>query len=359
MAPRRQPHQGSAEWYAERRTGYGASDAPILVEGDEAAWRQLHGEKLGLLPHREGSETMDLGKRLEDVIARAAADRLGERLVRVNRIVRHPELPHVFASLDRRRRLSAQRAWRPVEIKKWGHKTDDFGQAGSDIVPVRWLYQVQQQAAVTGADAVDIWVLFGGSKLEPFTVGRDQSMIDEILELETAAWAYVARGEMPPWPGQAPRRIVLAADEIEVDDTIRNLVEIHETADAKAKRAAQELKDAKDRLRAALADVGAAKGLMADGRKVSVSHRPQEPSRSVEHELVASAYRHALEELVGYAQALKSPRAVKAIGAGDDFYHALDAAQGALEVAESLFTTTKAGQRQLRVTLKESRANAA
>ena len=335
----RELYQGTPAWYAERRTGYGASDAPILVEGDEAAWRQLHGEKLNLLPDREGSETMDLGKELEDPIAKLAAKRLGERLYRVNRIVRHPDLPHVFASLDRRRRLTAQRAWRPVEIKKWGHKGDEFGPAGSDIVPVRWLYQVQQQAAVTGADAVDIWVLFGGSKLEPFTVGRDESMIDEILALETAAWKYVQRGEMPPWPGQAPQRIVLAVDEIPLDDTLRQLVELHETAAADAKRAEQELEDAKNRLRLALADAGAAKGVLEDGRKVSVLHRPQEPAQRTDWKLVATALRKVVEE---------APL--------DEAGHL---ARPDLDAIESMFTSTAKPRRDLRVTVKENRANAA
>lgn len=331
MTSRRQPYQGTDAWRAERRTGYGASDAPILVEGDEAAWRQLHGEKLGILPDREATETMELGHRLEDVIARVAAEREGWRLARVNRLLRHPDLSHVFASLDRRI-VGGNR--RPVEVKKWAVKGDEFGPAGSDIVPVRWLYQVQQQAAVTGADAIEVVVLFGGSKIERFTVGRDQSMIDEILELETAAWAYVARGEMPPWPGQAPQRIVLAVDEIEVDDTLRNLVEIHEAADVAAKRAEQELRDAKDRLRAALSDAGAAKGVMADGRRVSIAHRPQEPRVTTDWKLVAQAFREHAREMDA-----------------DLFAELVE--------LESLFTTTSEPQRPLRVTVKEPRANAA
>ena len=64
------------------------------------------------------------------------AERTGIKLQRVNRLVRHPDLPYVFASLDR---MSPGN--RPVEIKKWGFKTDAFGPEGSDIVPTSWLYQ--------------------------------------------------------------------------------------------------------------------------------------------------------------------------------------------------------------------------
>lgn len=333
---RRTPYQGTDAWRAERRTGYGASDAPILVEGDETAWRQLHGEKLGLLPERQATETMELGHRFEDVIARVAAEREGWRLVRVNRLVRHPELGHVFASLDRRQ-LGGSR--RPVEVKKWAVKGDDWGPAGSDIVPLRILYQLQQQAAVTGSDAIEVVVLFGGQKIERFTVGRDETMIDEILGLETAAWAYVARGEMPPWPGLAPQRIVLAADEIPLDDTLRGLVELHEAAAADVKQAEQHLDDAKDRLRAALADAGAAKGILADGRRVSVAHRPQEPRRVVDWKSVAAAYRQLIDRLE----------------------HGQPPTDPSLELDRivEMFTSASDPQRPLRVTVKESRANAA
>ena len=351
----RQPYQSTEAWRAERRTGYGASDAPILVEGDEAAWRQLHGEKLGLLPDRAATETMDLGKRLEHTILRMGAEREGWRAVRVNRILRHPDLAYVFASLDGRKIGDR----RPIEVKKWGFKSDDWGPAGSDIVPVRILYQVQQQAAVTVADAVELLVLFGGSKLERFTIGRDQSLIDELLELETAAWAFVARGEMPPWPGQAPRRITLAADEIPVDDTILNLVDVYTAADERAKVAAQDLDDAKDRLRAVLADVGGAKGVLPDGRRLSISHRPQEPAQKVTWELVASAYRKALEShrpLLSDGHLGCSCGWVAEPGGIDWREHAISADPDTLE---SLFTVTAAGARPLRINIGKEAKNAA
>src|SRR5262245_26621958 len=120
-------YQRTPAWFAERRTGIGASDAPILVEGDEAAWKQLFGEKLGLVDPTPPNDAMALGARLEDTIAAMAAESLGERLYRVNRIIRHPDLSHVFASLDRRRK-----GGRPVELKRWGYRGDPWGPAGRD-----------------------------------------------------------------------------------------------------------------------------------------------------------------------------------------------------------------------------------
>ena len=146
----RKPYQDSDEWREERRGGYGASDAPILVEGDEAAWRQLHGEKLGMLPGREANETMQWARSSRTSSRGRYAERT-ERRTRVNRLVRHPDLPYVFASLDGRVRGN-----RPVEVKKWGFKTDALGRPVRTSCRRRSCIKLQQQAAVTGADAVEV-----------------------------------------------------------------------------------------------------------------------------------------------------------------------------------------------------------
>ena len=328
----RKPYQDTDEWREERRGGYGASDAPILVEGDEAAWQHLHGEKLGIVPGRVANETMEWGKRLEDVIARAYAERTGVALRRVNRLVRHPDLPYVFASLDR---MSPGN--RPVEIKKWGFKTDAFGPEGSDIVPTSWLYQVQQQAAVTGADAIEIAVLFAGSKLEAFTVGRDESLIAEIIGLETAAWAFVLRGEMPPYPGQAPKRVVLAEDEVEVDEVIAAVRFRSTTTTPSKRRPRTSASIVEGLIRELLADAGGAKGVLPDGRRVTIAHRPQADRESVAWELVAKAYRKAIEE---------NDTAV-------DEQNEMPLLRLDLDAIESMFTTTKPGARPLRITIRE------
>lgn len=324
---KREPYQGSDAWHAERRTGYGASDAPVLVEGDEERWRQLHGEKLGLLPPREPNETMHLGKILEAVILKEGAAREGWKVRRVHRVLRHPELPFVFASLDARKAGDN----RPVEVKKTGFKSDAWGAPGSDMVPTSILYQLQQQAAVTGADAVEVLTLFGGAKLERFTVGRDDTIIRELLALEVAAWEYVQRGEMPPWPGQAAKRIVIGQDEIEVDEIIADAVlgyEVHKNASEEAKA----LFDAeRDVVRELLADAAGAKGVLPDGRTVTIAHRQNADSTVVAWDLVAKAYRRAVEDW----------RDMDGPNPG-----ALD-----FDAIESMFTTTKPGARPLRITI--------
>lgn len=316
------------EWLEERRTGYGATDVPVLVDGDNKAWNEMHARKLGLIPEREATETMELGRILEQPIAKMVAARLGVQLVRVGtedrpRILRHPELPYVIATLDRRRKRGGQ----PVEIKKWGWRTDDFGPEGSDQVPERMFWQVQQQLAVTGKDAADLAVLFAGSRLELFRVGRDDGSIDEILALQTENWAYVARGEIPPWPGPAPERPTIRHDEIEADEMIVNSIQVLDEMETLRAEYEAGIAALKDSLRERLIGVGGTRGELPDGRRFSISHRPNRDGIRTDWKLVAAGYRQRL----------------------------LDAGipEAEIDPIETALSIPRPGDRPLRVTIKE------
>jgi putative phage-type endonuclease len=319
----RQPYQGSPAWLEERRGGYGSSDVPILTDGDEQAWVRLHLRKLGVLPEQETTESMEIGKDLEPAIARMVQRRLGEPVIRVNRILRHPELDFVRASLDRR----TKRGHKPIELKKWGFRTEQFGPEGSAYVPTSMLYQVQQQLAVTRQPEADLFVLFAGVELRRYRIGADQGLIDDLIALEAAAWPFVERGEVPAWPGPAPERPQLKADEIPADDEILMLIEAHEVAAVEAEQAEEALKSVKDRLRVRLEEAGGTRGALGDGRRFSVSHRPNRDSTVVDWEHLYIAARKRLREL----------------GISEE----------ELDFASNVLTTTRPGARPLRVTISQ------
>ena len=141
---------------------------------------------------------------------------------------------------------------------------------------------------------------------------------------------------MPPWPGQAPKRVIIAEDEVEMTPELVGLI----MADYEpARRLLEDSKeyeaDAKDRIRELLADAGGAKGVLPDGRRVTIAHRQNADSTVVAWELVAKAYRKALEGLVD----LTFTGQKLAPSAAD------------LDAIESMFTTTKPGARPLRITI--------
>lgn len=312
------PTTGRDEWLAERRTGYGATDVPVLVNGDREAWALLHARKLNLIPDDDHeSEAMELGRVLEEPIARLLAGRLGIRLVRVGtedrpRILRHPELPFVMATLDRRERPGG----RPVEIKKWGWQGDEFGPEGSDIVPERMFLQVQQQLAVTGHDDARLAVLFAGSKLVQYRIGRDGALIDELLALQTEQWAFVMRGQIPPWPGPAPERAKIRHDEVEPDEDIVATVDALAFQEAVVAEAEARRDEYRDHLRERLVEVGGTRGELPDGRRFSVAYRQNKDGTRTAWKEVAAGYRERLlaagvpaEDIDRVSTALTIPRA--------------------------------------------------
>jgi hypothetical protein len=326
------PAQGTPEWLDWRLGGYGASDAPILVAGDHEAWWRLHARKLRLIDAGGGERTdsMKWGLLLEDAIAQAYTDAHPEhpKVVSVKRPLMHPERPHVRASLDRKRK----RGRVVVELKKWGWPTDDFGPSGTDQVPEGWIDQVQQQLAVTGYDQVDIAVLFaGGSGRDPFrwySIGRDQSRIDAILTLEDSAWAYVARGEMPPYPGPAPTRLRIRDGELEADAELVELI----ARGHQARLNKQQAEKADKALTAEILErIGA--WSVVRGESIDITAKPNKDGTEIGWEYIATAYRRTIAEARRADDLIAMERRLEAID---------------LDAVEAMFTRTKAGSRPLR-----------
>ena len=88
-----------------------------------------------------------------------------------------------------------------VEVKNFAHsRRAEFGEAGSGDVPTDVLIQCLHQLAVyPQADAVDNAVLFGGQRLEIFTIERDPAAIARLIEKLQAFWRLV-QGDVPPEP---------------------------------------------------------------------------------------------------------------------------------------------------------------
>ena len=112
-----------------------------------------------------------------------------------------------------------------VEVKNFAHsRRNEFGEAGSGDVPTDVLTQcLAQLACFPQADAVDNAVLFGGQRLEIFTIERDPAAIARLIEKLQAFWALV-QGDIPPEPLTPEEARLLypkdAGTEIEAEPTI-------------------------------------------------------------------------------------------------------------------------------------------
>lgn len=199
-----------AAWLAERRTGLGSSDAPIIA--GVSSWKspfQLWGEKVGLPTEELDGEWLEWGIRLEPVIAEKYAEETGRRLVDPEpfTVLRHPERPWCLATIDRYV-ADAGQPLGVLELKtaaSW--KADEW----ADEPPVAYQVQLQHQLAVTGASWGSLAVLIGGQRFRWCDLPRNDRFIAILLEREAAFWRRVETGDPPPVDGREGTRELLQA----------------------------------------------------------------------------------------------------------------------------------------------------
>jgi len=189
------PTTDRAAWLAARKRGVGASEAAaVLGLNPYCSPLEVYLRKTGELPDVAENAAMRWGTKLEEAIAQAYTEETGEP-VEAQPLVRSDEWPWMFATVDR---LSA--GGRVVEIKNVGARmAEQWGDPGTDDVPVPYLLQVNHQLAVTGRRFADLAVLIGGSDFRIYPLERNNRLIDAMVAAERAFWERVERRQ-PPEP---------------------------------------------------------------------------------------------------------------------------------------------------------------
>lgn len=190
-----------ASWHEERRSGIGASDAPIIMGVGFRSAYELWCEKVGLVGPTDlsGNAFVEWGTRLEDVIAQKLADEHPEwKIRRANVMRRSRRFPWVYAHYDRVARLPGQARLIPVEIKAPAHD-NGWGPHGSDIIHPRYYPQVQQEIGIAKAPFGIVAVLIAGHDYREYLVPRNDIYIERLMAEEEAFWTRVLTAE-PPEP---------------------------------------------------------------------------------------------------------------------------------------------------------------
>ena len=76
----------------------------------------------------------------------------------------------------------------------------DWGDIGSDQVPMSYLCQCAWYQAITGIDEADLAVLFGNSDFRIYQIKRDKELEDLLLEKATSFWDDCVLKDIPPPP---------------------------------------------------------------------------------------------------------------------------------------------------------------
>ncbi|HGL5380481.1 TPA: YqaJ viral recombinase family protein [Burkholderia cenocepacia] len=191
------------DWLAVRRTGIGGSDAAAAVGLNPymsalELWLDKTGRADGL-PRPDPSDTTSptyWGTLLEPIVAASYTKQTGNRVRRVNAVLRHPSIPFMLANIDRE--IVGVPDVQILECKTAG----EFGaRLWRDGVPEYVQIQVQHQLAVTGKTAAHIAVLLCGQALEVHRIERDDALIGRLVELEARFWRFVETDTPPPADG--------------------------------------------------------------------------------------------------------------------------------------------------------------
>lgn len=191
------------DWLTVRKSGIGGSDAAAAVGlNPYKSMLELWLEKTGRDTDFEKPDPKDTthpvywGTILEPIVAAAYTQQTGNRVRKVNAVLRHPTVPFMLANLDRE--IVGGSDVQILECKTAGINGAKHWREG---VPEYVQIQVQHQLAVTGKQAAHVAVLVCGQQLDVHRIDRDDELIAKLIELEARFWQFVESDTPPPADG--------------------------------------------------------------------------------------------------------------------------------------------------------------
>jgi hypothetical protein len=183
-----------AKLLAERQTGIGGSDVGKIYNLDRGCFRALVYEKRGTeldYPEQNRPE-YERGEMLEDDALELYQRRTGENIETRGGVYRRTAEPHMLVHLDGIR----GRDQAVIEVKvvnKWTlARMKKDGLLGSYILQIQHaMYVMGSKRGVFVVLCPDPW------ELAFFEVGRDEVIIENLIQDEAAAWKNVTEGPLP------------------------------------------------------------------------------------------------------------------------------------------------------------------
>jgi len=164
-------------------------------------------EKTGKETKKADSLPLRFGSCAEDFVAREYSRATGFELIHNESIYLHPEHSYMSAHIDRFV-LGDQDALRPNRILECKtanpFSSGDWGEIGSDEVPMSYLCQCIWYMAITGIDKTDLAVLFGNSDFRIYEIARDPALEALVIAKASAFWdEHVLKNIPPPVQSEA------------------------------------------------------------------------------------------------------------------------------------------------------------
>lgn len=182
------------EWLKHRQAGIGGSDASCISGLNP--WKsaiQLYMDKKEENPQEQKSLRMELGNRLEGLVAELFTEATGLKVRNVNGILKNDKYPFAFANIDRA--IVGEKAFLECKttnsyaLKEW-----------EEGVPAHYEIQCLHYMAITGATHCYIAALIGNSDFIWHKIERDQETIDYLMQIEKDFWENNIEKDVVPMP---------------------------------------------------------------------------------------------------------------------------------------------------------------
>jgi len=216
----------TAEQLEERMGGLGGSDAAIAVGlSSYSTPLQLYMEKTRIIvPDDIGDvDAIYWGNRLEDIIIEEYSRRTENVVMRPKDMLRHPKHNFMTANLDGFVELLK----RVVEAKTANlFMAKEWGELGTDEIPITYLVQTQHYLSVTGSEIADVAVLIGGQDYRIYEIPRDDDLITNLIEAERAFWQRVLDKNPPAPTNNDDLKLIYSKDNGLAKETTEEILDV-------------------------------------------------------------------------------------------------------------------------------------
>lgn len=193
------------KWLLHRKNGIGGSDAgAISGMNPYKSIIDVYLDKTSPVSETVDNEAMRQGRDLENYVAQRFSEETGKKVRRANAIFIHPEHDYMFANVDRL--ISGEDAG--LECKTASTYSADKWKDGK--IPESYELQCHHYMAVTGASAWYIACVILGKGFVWHKIGRDEELIQMLINLETDFWKNNVLAKKMPDPdgSEAAERII-------------------------------------------------------------------------------------------------------------------------------------------------------
>ena len=181
------------EWLELRRKSIGGSDASTVVGLNPYSSKlTLYADKKGILPEKEDTERMRLGRDLEEYVAQRFSEAAGKKVKRSGWMWQHPTYEFITVNIDRE--IEGEDAF--LEAKTtMNYEKHDYE---SGEIPMNYYCQVMHGMAVTGCEKAYLAVLVFGKGFYWFEIKRDENEINALIANEVDFWQVHVARNIPP-----------------------------------------------------------------------------------------------------------------------------------------------------------------